>query len=109
MNIWLTMVVAGLLTFATRFSFVWLFGRYEVPTALRRALHFVPPAALSAIALPELFLRDGTLALGFDNIRLLAGLAAILVAWYGKNSLLTILAGILVLIVLQLLRSKIVF
>ena len=105
MNIWLIVFIAGLLTFGMRFSFVWLLGRYEVPPALRRALHFVPPAVLSAIALPELFLRDGHLALELDNTRLLAGLAAVLVALVSKNSLLTILAGMLMLIVLQILRS----
>lgn len=105
MNIWLTMFLAGLLTFGMRFSFVWLLGRYEVPPMLRRALHFVPPAVLSAIALPELILRDGRMALTLDNTRLLAGLAAILVAWISKNSLLTILAGMLVLVLLQILTS----
>lgn len=103
MNIWLVMIFAGLLTFGMRFSFVWLLGRYEVPPALRRALHFVLPAVLSAIALPELFLRDGHLALGIENIRLLAGLAAVLVALYSRNSMLTILAGMLALVALQLL------
>ena len=72
---------------------------------LRRALHFVPPAVLSAIALPELILRDGRMDLTLDNIRLLAGLAAILVALVSKNSLLTILAGMLVLVLLQILGS----
>lgn len=103
MNTWLAMIFAGLLTFGVRFSFVWLLGRREALGGLRRVLHFVPPAVLSAIALPELFLRDGHLALGFENTRLLAGLAAILVAWYAKNSLLTILAGMLVLLALQIL------
>lgn len=105
MNIWLTMLCAGLLTFGMRFSLVWLLGRYEVPPGLRRALHFVPPAVLSAIALPELFIRDGQLALGLDNTRLLAGLAAVLVGLYSKNSLLTILSGMLVLVLLQILSS----
>ncbi len=102
MNIWLTMFFAGLLTFGMRFSFIWLLGRYEVPPSLRRALHYVPPAVLAAIAVPELLLRDGHLSLALDNTRLLAGLAAILVAWVSKNSLLTILAGMLVLLLLQI-------
>ena len=43
MNIWLIMLVGGLITFGMRFSFVWLLGRYEVPVTMRRALHYVPP------------------------------------------------------------------
>lgn len=70
---------------------------------MRRALHYVPPAVLSAIIFPELFLRDGVLNVSVDNIRLLAGLVATLIAWYSKNTLLTIIAGMLVLFLLQIL------
>lgn len=101
MNIWLVMLVGGLITFGMRFSFIYLFGRFEVPETIRKALHYVPPAVLSAIIFPELFLRDGTLNLSFDNHRLLAGLVAILVAWFSKNILITIIAGMIALFLLQ--------
>jgi len=100
-NIWLVMLVGGLITFGMRFSFIYLFGRFEVPETIRKALHYVPPAVLSAIIFPELFLRDGTLNLSFDNHRLLAGLVAILVAWFSKNILITIIAGMIALLLLQ--------
>ena len=101
MNIWLVMLVGGLITFGMRFSFIYLFGRFEVPETIRKALLYVPPAVLSAIIFPELFLRDGTLNLSFDNHRLLAGLVAILVAWFSKNILITIIAGMIALLLLQ--------
>jgi len=70
---------------------------------MRRALHYVPPAVLSAIIFPELFLRNDVLDISLDNIRLLAGLVAILVAWYSKNTLITIIAGMLALFLLQII------
>lgn len=70
---------------------------------MRRALHYVPPAVLSAIIFPELFYQDGSLALTFANTRLIAGLAAILVVWFSKNTLMTIIAGMVILLLLQLL------
>jgi branched-subunit amino acid transport protein len=100
-NTWLVMLLGGLITFTIRFSFIYLFGKFHVPGTVRRALHYVPPAVLSAIVFPELFLRDGTLDLSFYNVRLLAGLVAIVVAWYSKNTLLTILVGMLALILFQ--------
>lgn len=103
MNIWLIMLLAGLITFGMRFSFVFLLGRFEVPETMRRALHYVPPAVLSAIIFPELFLRDGSLDLSLGNSRLLAGLVAVLVAAWTKNSLLTILFGMAALILFQIL------
>jgi branched-subunit amino acid transport protein len=100
-NIWLVMIVGGLVTFGMRFSFIYFFGRFQVPKTMRRALHYVPPAVLSAIIFPELFLKDGALFLSIGNARLIAGLAAILAAWFSKNTLITILAGMAALFLLQ--------
>jgi branched-subunit amino acid transport protein len=92
-NIWLVMLIGGLITFGMRFSLIYLFGRFQVPETMRRALHYVPPAVLSAIVFPELLLQDGMLNLSLDNFRLMAGLVAVMVAWFSKNTLLTIIQG----------------
>ena len=103
MNIWLVMALGGLVTFGIRFSLIYLLaeGRFQVPETMRGALHYVPPAVLSAIIFPELFLRNGSLELSLENTRLLAGLAAVLVAWFSRNTLVTIIAGMVVLFLLQ--------
>jgi branched-subunit amino acid transport protein len=105
-NIWLVMLLGGLITFGMRFSLIYLLaeGRFHIPEAMRRALHYVPPAVLSALIFPALFLPDNVLDLSFNNHYLLAGLLAIIVAWFSKNTLLTIVAGMLALFFLQLLR-----
>jgi branched-subunit amino acid transport protein len=100
-NIWLVMLLGGLVTFGMRFSLIYLFGRFQVPETMRRALHYVPPAVLSAIIFPELFLSGGAFDVSLTNTRLLAGLAAILTAWFSKNTLVTILAGMAALFLLQ--------
>jgi branched-subunit amino acid transport protein len=102
-NIWLVFLLGGLLTFGMRFIFIYLLGRFEVPGVMRRALRFVPPAVLSAIVIPELVIRSGKIDLSLLNLRLLAGIAAVLVAWKTKNTLLTILAGMAALVMLELL------
>lgn len=101
MNIWLVMLIGGLITFGMRFSLIYLFGRFQVPETMRRALHYVPPAVLSAIVFPELLLQDGILNLSLDNFRLMAGLVAVLVAWFSKNTLITIISGMVALFLLQ--------
>jgi branched-subunit amino acid transport protein len=104
-NIWLVMLLGGLITFGMRFSLIYLLaeGRFEVPETMRKALHYVPPAVLSAIIFPELFLHDGTLDVSLGNTRLLAGLIAILVAWFTRNTLITAIAGMAALFLLQFL------
>jgi branched-subunit amino acid transport protein len=101
MNIWLVMLLGGLITFGMRFSFIYLFGRLHVPETLRKALHYVPPAVLSAIIFPELFLRNQQLDLSLVNHRLLAGVVAMVTAYLTKNTLVTILVGMLALAVFQ--------
>lgn len=103
MNIWLVMVLGGLVTFGMRFSLIYLLanGRNQVPETMRRALHYVPPAVLSAIIFPELFFKEGVLDISMANTRFFAGLAAILVAWFSKNTLTTIIAGMVALLLLQ--------
>ncbi len=101
MNIWLVMLLGGALTFGMRMSFIYLFGRYEMPVVVKRALRFVPPAVLSAIIAPALFMPENALDVSLGNDHLLAGIVAILVAWRTKNTLLTILAGMITLLVLM--------
>ena len=103
MNVLLIFVAGGLLTFAMRFSFIYLLGRAALPERVRRLLRFVPAAVLAAIITPELLLHTGSLEVGPGNTRLIAGLVAILVAWWTRNTLLTILVGMAALLALQLL------
>jgi branched-subunit amino acid transport protein len=102
-NIWLVMLLGGLITFAMRFSLIYLFGRFEVPETMQKALHYVPPAVLSAIIFPELFLHDGSFNVSLENTRLLAGVIAIVVAWFSRNTLITIIVGMAALFLLQFL------
>ncbi len=107
MTLWLTIIGAGLLTYAIRLSFIVLLGRMSVPEVVRRGLRFVPAAVLSAIIFSEVLLKDKQLYLSFNNTRLFAGLIAALVAWRTRNILLTIVVGMLALWALQAITTSI--
>ncbi len=102
MNIWIIMIIVGLLTFATRLSFIALLERINLPRNFQRALRFVPIAVLSAIIAPELAYSNNLLAISPTNPRLLAGLVATLVAYRTKNVILTISAGMAVFWLLKI-------
>jgi branched-subunit amino acid transport protein len=104
-NLWLAILIIGVLTYAIRLSFILLLERVEIPPALARALRLVPAAVLSAIIFPEILIRDGKFALSLSNDRLLAGMLAFLVAWRTKNALLTVIVGMASLYVLQILTG----
>lgn len=102
-EIWVVMIVLGLLTFAIRLSFILLFERWQPPELVQRGLRYVPVAVLTAIYLPELLLQDGTFNFSLANPRLIAGLVAILVAWHTKNAIWTIAAGMVIFWLLQVI------
>jgi branched-subunit amino acid transport protein len=106
MSIWLMMAAAGVLTFATRLSFILLLERLKLPIWFQRSLRFVPLAVLSAILVPELVSPSGTLQLSLRNPQLLSGLFAILVAWRTRNVLLTIILGMAALFLIQALIGR---
>lgn len=103
MSVWAIFLLGGLLTFATRFAFVYALGRVEVPPSLHRALRYVPPAVLSAIIFPEVLLSEGRLDVRVSNHRLLAAALAVLVAIKTKKTLPTILAGMAAFAALRVL------
>lgn len=100
-SFWLTMIAVGILTFGIRLSFIVILDRWQPPDIIQRSLRFVPVAVLTAIIVPELVMPEGRVDISIGNLRLLAGIVAILVAWKTKNIVWTIIAGMGVLLGLQ--------
>ena len=94
---WLLILGLALTSFIPRASFILLLARWPVPAPVQRALRYVPAAVFSAILAPELVLTAGSVHLGPDNPRLLAGILAGAIAWRTRNTLVTIAAGMLAL------------
>lgn len=103
MKVWLAILLVALVTFLERASFILIFSKWEMPDWFKRALRYVPAAVFPALITP-LFLRtDGALDLAVGNLKIWAGLVALLVAWRTKHLLATIVAGMVALWLLQLL------
>ena len=97
MTLWLVILGMSVATFAQRASFLLLPDHVKLPALLRRALHYVPAAVLTAIWTPELLLQKGVLSLALGNERLLAGILAVAVAWRFRATFVTIVAGLVAL------------
>ncbi len=101
MRLWLIILGMVVVTYGVRLSVIALLGEASLPESANRALRFVPPAALSAIVFPALFMPGGKLDVSFGNERLLAGIAAAVIAWRTKSALLAIGAGMVLLWLLE--------
>jgi len=97
MTLLLTILLMGLVTYAIRLGPILFFSQREMPELLRRALRYVPTAVLTAIIVPDVLLPGGELALSLMNMRLVAGVAAALIAWRTHNVFWTIAVGMAVL------------
>lgn len=97
---WLTIVIAGLGTYALRASFLAFAHRLvDLPPLVTRVLRQIPPAVLAALVVPALLRPEGTLDLW--QPQLLAGVVAAVVSWRTQNIALTLVVGMTLLIGLQ--------
>ena len=94
-------ILAGLLTYAIRASFLVVAGRMtQLPAIVATVLRMIPAAALAALVLPGLLRPD---AGGVDPINSIAagGVAAVLVSLWKRNIGLSLAAGMAVVLATQ--------
>ena len=92
-------LIAGMaaVTFGIRYVLFAVAGRVVFPAWLLRALRYVPPAVLTAIITPAVFMPGGQyLDISFENAYLVGAAAAVVVGWFRENLLVTIVSGMLV-------------
>ena len=92
---WSLIIYAGLITFVTRFSMIFLLNKDILNDKAKRILSFVPAAIFPAIIFPPIFLDDlGTVDLE-NNPKILSAIFSIIVGYLSKNIIATIFVGLL--------------
>ena len=92
---WSLIIYAGIITFITRFSMIFLLKKDILNNKAKKILSFVPAAIFPAIIFPPIFLdNDGSIDLE-NNPRILAAILAIIVGFFSKNIIATIFAGLI--------------
>jgi branched-subunit amino acid transport protein len=92
LKLWAVILVVGAINYLSRLSFIEFFARRSMPPLLARALRYVPSAMLTALIVPMVV--DVT-AQGFDPHvpKVIAAIAATVVAWYKLGTLWTLGVG----------------
>jgi branched-subunit amino acid transport protein len=101
LELWSVFILAAVATFGLRYLPINFLENRRLTPWLERALRYVPAATLAGLVFPALFLQNGKLALSISNDRLVAGIVAALIAYFTRNTLLTIILGLMALWVLQ--------
>ncbi|GLX82009.1 AzlD domain-containing protein [Thalassotalea eurytherma] len=94
MNEWLLIFGMMAVTFSLRYVFFAFANKISLPEGVKRGLNYVPIAVLSAIIAPAVLMPKGELWLDINNPYIPAALVAILVSWWRRNMLLTVVAGL---------------
>ena len=99
MTIWLIIIGMAIVTYGPRVLPLTVLNEEALPYWLRRGLVYVPIAVLSAISVPSFLPHEEWGHFTLDG-HLIAGVVGIAVAWYSKNTIITIVAGMVVLLLL---------
>ena len=92
---WSLIIYAGIITFITRFSMIFLLKKDILNSKAKKILSFVPAAIFPAIIFPPIFLDSaGSIDLE-NNPKILATIFAIIVGYLSKNIVGTIFAGLI--------------
>ena len=93
---WLSVIVAGILTYITRMTMVTLVDRKVLSTKLKQVLGYVPAAVFPAIIFPAIFLDNFGSFQIHDNPKIIAAIIATAVGIFSRNILATIFFGLAV-------------
>jgi branched-subunit amino acid transport protein len=91
------------ITFGIRFVMFAFAGKASFPNWLAKSLKFVPPAVLTAIIIPSVFMPSGVIDISLTNNYLIAALFAFVISLMTKNLLKTIGLGMILFLFLQYL------
>ena len=91
---WLSIIVAGILTYFTRMTMVALVSRDMLGDKIKAVLAYVPSAVFPAIIFPGIFINDYGQFIEMDDPKIFAAIAAVIVGYFSKNIIATILAGL---------------
>jgi branched-subunit amino acid transport protein len=97
MTIWLIIIGMAIVTYGPRVLPLTILNEESLPHWLRRGLVYVPIAVLSAISVPSFLPHEEWGQFTLDG-HLIAGVVGIAAAWYSKNTIVTIVAGMVVLL-----------
>ena len=92
---WLSIIIAGLLTYFTRMSMIALVSRDMLGERIKAVLAYVPSAVFPAIIFPAIFINDYGNFIEMNDPKIFAAIVAIVVGYFSRNVIATILSGLI--------------
>ena len=92
---WLSITIAGILTYFTRMTMIALVRRDLLGEKIKAVLVYVPSAVFPAIIFPAIFINDYGAYIEMNDPKIFGALVAIIVGYFSRNVIATIFSGLL--------------
>ena len=92
---WFSIIISGIVTYFSRMAMVALIDRDMLSSKVKEVLNYVPAAVFPAIIFPGVFFDDFGSFVEFTNPKIYGALVALIVGFYSRNVIATILSGLL--------------
>ena len=92
---WFSIILSGIVTYFSRMAMVALIDREMLGTKVKEVLNYVPAAGFPAIIFPGVFFNDLGLMVEITDPKIYGALIALIVGFFSKNVIATILSGLL--------------
>ena len=92
---WLSIIIAGILTYFTRMTMIALVRREMLGNRIKAVLAYVPSAVFPAIIFPAIFINDYGTFIEMNDPKIFGAIVAIVVGYFSKNVIATILSGLI--------------
>ena len=92
---WLSIIVAGILTYFTRMTMIALVSRDMLGDRIKAVLAYVPSAVFPAIIFPAIFINDYGNFIEMNDPKIFGAIVAIIVGYFSRNVIATILSGLI--------------
>ena len=91
---WLSILIAGILTYFMRMTMIALISRDMLGDRVKSVLEYVPSAVFPAIIFPAVFINDYGVFIEINDPKIFGAIVAVIVGYFSKNIIATILAGL---------------
>ena len=92
---WILVFISGLITYFLRYSMISLIKKDMLSEKTKTLLGYVPSAVFPALIFPAVLLENSGTFANYDNPKIIAIIVAMIVGYFSKKIIATILSGLI--------------
>ena len=92
---WILVFISGLITYFLRYSMISLIKKDMLSEKTKTLLGYVPSAVFPALIFPAVLIENSGSFVSYDDPKIIAIIIAMLVGYFSRNIIATILSGLI--------------